>query len=196
MVRESALQQAKHAEIARRYSKRRPRPTMATLRVRDLTVLAKGRFGLVLPDTQPGRSFANVMAHHLAALPGDPRKRISPWLRSWCPWLPLIDAETLLVECLTRPQRWSADKLAWRLRLLAADRTALRITTIGSIDESREQRAKRRKALDKARKATARKAKGTISRAQYLAKSISRAKPWQSLGMSRAAWYRAGKPTA
>lgn len=32
-------------------------------------------------------------------------------------------------------------------------------------------------------------------RDQYLANAISRAKPWEALGMSRATWYRHGKPT-
>lgn len=31
-------------------------------------------------------------------------------------------------------------------------------------------------------------------REQYLSHSISRAKPWDALGMSRATWYRKGKP--
>ena len=33
-----------------------------------------------------------------------------------------------------------------------------------------------------------------IPRAQYLAESLSRAKPWEALGMSRATWYNKGKP--
>lgn len=33
-------------------------------------------------------------------------------------------------------------------------------------------------------------------RADYIANSISRAKPWEALGMSRTSWYRKGKPTA
>ncbi len=32
------------------------------------------------------------------------------------------------------------------------------------------------------------------SRAEYLAQSLMRAKPWEALGMSRATWYRKGKP--
>ena len=31
--------------------------------------------------------------------------------------------------------------------------------------------------------------------ATYEANSASRQKPWEALGMSRASWYRAGKPT-
>jgi predicted transcriptional regulator len=35
-----------------------------------------------------------------------------------------------------------------------------------------------------------------VPRAEYEAKSITRAKPWETLGMSRATWYRKGKPTS
>ncbi|TSE22235.1 hypothetical protein Tsedi_02396 [Tepidimonas sediminis] len=31
-------------------------------------------------------------------------------------------------------------------------------------------------------------------REQYLAESLMRNKPWEKLGMSRATWYRRGKP--
>jgi predicted DNA-binding transcriptional regulator YafY len=31
-------------------------------------------------------------------------------------------------------------------------------------------------------------------RGQYLARSESQSKPWKSMGMSRATWYRKGKP--
>lgn len=31
-------------------------------------------------------------------------------------------------------------------------------------------------------------------REQYLAESLMRKKPWEQLGMSRATWYRRGKP--
>lgn len=33
-------------------------------------------------------------------------------------------------------------------------------------------------------------------REEYLANALSRTKPWEALGMSRATWYRKGKPTA
>jgi hypothetical protein len=34
----------------------------------------------------------------------------------------------------------------------------------------------------------------SIPREEYLANSISHAKPWEAMGMSRATWYRKGKP--
>lgn len=33
-----------------------------------------------------------------------------------------------------------------------------------------------------------------LPRAEYLANSLSRSKPWEALGISRATWYRRGKP--
>lgn len=35
-----------------------------------------------------------------------------------------------------------------------------------------------------------------LPRDQYLAESITRAAPWEALGISRATWYRKGKPNA
>jgi predicted transcriptional regulator len=34
-----------------------------------------------------------------------------------------------------------------------------------------------------------------VPRAEYEANSLSRSKPWEALGMSRASWYLKGKPT-
>jgi adenine/guanine phosphoribosyltransferase-like PRPP-binding protein len=35
-----------------------------------------------------------------------------------------------------------------------------------------------------------------VPRAEYEAKSLASSKPWKALGMSRATWYRKGKPNA
>ena len=55
---------------------------------------------------------------------------------------------------------------------------------------SRDMAAERHRKRDEAR----RRAAGAVDRATYEANSASRQKPWESLGMSRASWYRAGKP--
>lgn len=34
-----------------------------------------------------------------------------------------------------------------------------------------------------------------IPRAEYLANSLKKSKPWEALEMSRATWYRHGKPS-
>lgn len=39
-----------------------------------------------------------------------------------------------------------------------------------------------------------RRAAGAVDRETYESQSLTRQKPWEALGMSRASWYRAGKP--
>ncbi len=52
------------------------------------------------------------------------------------------------------------------------------------------------KERDRERHTARRRAAGAVDRETYEANSASRQKPWETLGMSRASWYRAGKPTA
>jgi hypothetical protein len=61
------------------------------------------------------------------------------------------------------------------------------LRTIVSKGESDRRHREREKAR--------RRAEGAQSREEYLAQSISSQKPWETLGMSRAKWYRLGKPT-
>lgn len=56
---------------------------------------------------------------------------------------------------------------------------------------SKSESDRRHREREKAR----RRANGAQSREEYLAGSISRQKPWEALGMSRAKWYRLGKPS-
>ena len=59
---------------------------------------------------------------------------------------------------------------------------------------SRDMATERRRDRDRKRDEARRRAAGAVDRATYEANSASRQKPWESLGMSRASWYRAGKP--
>lgn len=52
------------------------------------------------------------------------------------------------------------------------------------------------KERDKTRKSKQRRTKGMMERVIYEATSLSTQKPWEALGISRASWYRAGKPMA
>lgn len=187
---------AKLAEIKRHYKRRprRQRPSMAALRVNDLTKLIRGRHGHTLPNDAAGRDAAFLMVHHLQALSGDPRRRITTWLNLLCPWMALAEAAMLLEEAVLRPMRWKADKLGWRLKLLEADRRAMGITTIGAIDLPRPERLKRRKARARLAQQARRRARGAKPRAQYLAAVKAAPKPWQALGISRQHWFRLGRP--
>jgi len=61
------------------------------------------------------------------------------------------------------------------------------LKTIVSQAEAAERHRKREEAR--------RRAAGAVGRGTYEQSSLSRQKPWEALGMSRASWYRAGKPT-
>jgi hypothetical protein len=70
-------------------------------------------------------------------------------------------------------------------------RTRLKIRTIGAIDFGAAERAKRAKAKDLQRKAAERRVNGATPRRATAAHT----QPWQLLKMSRATWYRKGRPT-
>lgn len=60
---------------------------------------------------------------------------------------------------------------------------------------SKDMATLRRRERDRRRDEARRRAAGAVDRETYEANSLSRQKPWEALGMSRASWYRAGKPT-
>jgi hypothetical protein len=84
---------------------------------------------------------------------------------------------------------YKADDLGAYLRLTDAKRTAWRIRTIGGYDFSKRQRTHRRRQQDRERKARQRRAAGI----RPIGQSFSNLKPWESLNMSRARWYRLQK---
>ncbi len=79
---------------------------------------------------------------------------------------------------------WAAKLLA----LTAEVRRACWITTIGAIDETRAER-QRRKAAEKLVRERAR-AKRAAAGCVIRAASLSRLRPWDATGVSRATWYR------
>jgi hypothetical protein len=106
------------------------------------------------------------------------------------------EAERLVQEAAATRQRRKADPLARWLQLPDKLRTVLGIRTIGSIDVSSKQRARRRKERDRINKANKRRAKGAKSRAEYLADSLMRTQPWKKEKISQRTWYRRRKHQA
>jgi hypothetical protein len=189
----------RRADIERRYKARSDKAkaatvvTITTLRIAELRRLFQSRYGHVLPDDDAGRDEAIVMAHHLAR-GQDAEHRIGLWLGLWAPWMAASEVNKLVAKVVAKPIRWRADKLGIRLNLAEAERNRLAITTIGSVEVTKAERILRRRLQARTRKQRRRRAAGAEPRADYEANSISRTKPWVRLGMSRAGWYRAGKP--
>src|SRR5262249_44520376 len=139
-------QQAQRREIDRRHRRKQKQAfSMPAVRCAELARLFRHRYGNVLPNDDAGRPDARIMAHHLAKMAGDPQRRINNWLDVHAPWLKGPERDKLLNEVENKPRRWRAEKLAQLLNLKEVDRQRLAITTIGSVDVTRAERAKRRK---------------------------------------------------
>src|SRR5262249_48021713 len=90
---------------------------------------------------------------------------------------------------ITRRHR-TADNLARLLGVTYAQRQALRLRTIGSINVKRADRKVIRRIRDKVKKEQKRRAAGVCPRDEYEGNSLSRTQPWRALGMSRRTWER------
>ena len=135
---------------------------MAAIRLAELTRWLDDTFGegVELDAGEPSYLIVRIFAHHLGALP-DTARRITVWCATYAPWISPRDLERLISEVLDCPIKWTADKLAWKIKLKDDQRTKLRIKTIGAMDCNKEQREIRRKAKRKERDAARWKAKRT-----------------------------------
>jgi hypothetical protein len=194
---DARLIKAKHHEIAIRYRQGAKKPvSMAALRCAELNRLWTDRYGAVLPDDDAGKDDARIMAHHLALISGDQRARVKSWAKLWTPWMSAQETDDLINAVIAKPLRWRADKLATRLNLREADRARLGIKTIGAVDMTKAEREAAWKARKRQAKRERRRKQGAKPRAEYLAASAERAKPWEEEGISRRTWYRRQQATA
>jgi hypothetical protein len=191
-------QRAKKREIAKSYE----HPfDMAVQRVAELQKLFAHLYGdgsseaYVLPDDDAGRDNAFIMICHLALCPVAPRWRRLNWLKAHAPWMPAREQMKLLNR---RVLTFKADTLALRLGVTFAMRQRLGFRTIGAYDVTRTMRdiwvAREQREKDRTSSEARRRKAGAKSRAQYLAESDSRRKPWLAFGWSRRTWHRHGKP--
>jgi hypothetical protein len=180
-------------ERQRRLYGSRQRPSLAALRVSELSRLFRYRYGLTLPLDDAGFEDAQIMAHHLAGLIGDPRKRIAGWLKLMMPSLSLRRAETIIETVIHRPRRWRAETLGKLMGLTEAERSSLRITTIGAIDVTKAQRLAKRKERARARAKELRAERRTMTREEYLNTALTKTMPWEAEGISRRTWERRRK---
>lgn len=135
---------------------------MAAIRIAELTRWMHDQqgAGVELDPCPRSELIIRIFAHHFIGLADGPR-RVSAWFDRYCPWLSLRDREYLISEATHAPLKWSADKLAWKLGLKDEQRSKLKITTIGAVDCSKEQR----KSRDKAKRAERERARRAATRA-------------------------------
>jgi len=121
-------------------------------------------------------------------------------LEQWCIRMGISRAFTAdeIAEAIEQAERRkslaTADRLAEILGLEYADRKRLAICTIGAIDMDKRRRTierkERKREKDRIRDAIKRRNRGATSREEYLAESLTRARPWEREGISRRTWER------
>lgn len=95
-------------------------------------------------------------------------------------------------EC-EKPLRMKADTVARALGLTLAERTRLKLRTIGASDRVKAEREKDARAKDAAYQLEKRRAAGAVPRARYEGASAAQTQPWVTLGLSRSTYYKRRK---
>jgi hypothetical protein len=163
----------------------------ARRRLNEIARVVMRRHGR-LPDTDDQMIYLEAAAWHLNPRDGDQRFALENWCRRVGASLPTDQINRIVED--HKPRKLRADRIAKILKVTDAERTALRLTTIGACDVSKAERLRRRKERHRVAQKARRRARGIIPRDQYLAWSASRTKPWEALGISRRTWERRGKP--
>jgi hypothetical protein len=167
---------------------------LAILRLAEINRLCRDRYGggdlYELPDDDSGRHDLNIMLHHHGMLHANP-VRMRNVIAARAPWMESDEAAGIIQPAASSPRKWTAAALGEELGLTEADRHRLGIRTIGAIDITPEQRRQAKRLRDRQRQRRHRRAKGMKARTE----SITAAKPWAALGISRGTWYRRQRET-
>ncbi len=190
---------------ARRASAQRPRPpyNLTAHRLREIERIIRHRHG-VIPDTDDAGIYLNQIARCLARLLTAKKhgrvtfeellERLAVWCGGFAPEVSVKIQRDVVKAVIKHPGMDKADECARRLRLSYAERTQLRITTVGACDVDKRKRRRlykmRKRIRDREYARRRRAERGAKSREEYLANSLTRTQPWKSEGISRATWER------
>ncbi len=185
------------------YHKRGGKDRLATVRLREVERIIALRYGPQGCDTDDGGAYAIVAAHALIprlmmAHAGRPaavemvQDRFVGWCGKFLPSLDLGEIRRIADRAVREPRRFRADTAARLLCLTLAERTAAKVSTIGAVDCSAEERKALSRAAarerDRVRKAELRRAAGARTQEEVQANSV--ASRCRELGISRATYYR------
>jgi hypothetical protein len=179
---------------------------LTTLRLREIERIIALRHSSCVPQTDDDDIYlvpvVQLLRRNLEKTMGMPTSldvldRVKVWAERWAPTTPDERLEEIVSIAMSRPKLEKADVLGARLRLTDAERTYLRVRTIGACDvdkATRQRRSKHRKRERDKIKATAKRRKqGAKPRADYRARSLSHTVPWEAHGISRRTWERRRK---
>jgi hypothetical protein len=188
----SAKQAALLREVRAKYRRSRPFDKNAAT-IADTRRVLIGRYGDCIPESEQAAADLTFVARVYDGA------RFGKFIRFRAPWfVPHID--TAIAEAATQP-RATPVEISRHFDLGFKERAERGIRNLPPADVAGDD-LKRRKAerkLEMARernrraRAKAREMSGGQTRKQYLANSLTGAKPWEAMGISRASWYRMPK---
>lgn len=169
-------------------------------RTAEIEKLIRHRHGPIIPETDDAFIYLEVICNlTYVEFDQDHVKVALEWAARWLPWATKKAVEDVIYDrTQVRFRSLSADALGHALHVSYEERCLLDLRTIGSFDVTKRQRTKIRKAKrrdrDRHRKMVKRRSAGAVTRAEYLAKSLSQSKPWEAFGVCRRTWEKRGRP--
>lgn len=183
----------------KRHDRKGWRYSVEVHRLREIEALIHHRHGRCVPDPEGTDDRDTALDYVRAAAFSLSGQDVADWCRVFAPWATDADLLPITTAARNRRRMMRADGVAGLLHVTMAERLALKLKTIGAADMKKSARTKfmkeRKRQMDRERDRQKRRAAGARDRKSYVAQSISTVKPWEALKMSRAKWYRLGKPT-
>jgi hypothetical protein len=171
--------------------------TIRRLRQGDLTRLCLDRYGYELPDDDAGRESLHDLVCLASLAPARVDLKMRDQVEMQAPWMDTGETCDLLSVVSRTPfdERWRISKeLGERHNVTNAERERMSLWQIKPNDITKDSLAEHKKANERERKRRQREAKGSKTRAEYLA-SVASPKPWLEMGISRATYYRRKRDT-
>lgn len=166
--------------------------TIRRRRLGDLRSLLRARCGHTLPDDDAGREYLWELLLPVS-LGAEPARKMAHVVEVWARWMGADEARQLIDQINRTPaylRKPTARELGERLRVTNQERERLKLWTIIPFDMTDAQLKEQRRAKDRARRQRRRRAAGSKPRKAYLAKSLSKKKPWEAQGICRRTWER------
>lgn len=186
--RDEALEHERQAE-RRRQRYKGPRKPWDLNRQRRVEIEKVIRYRHNGPcDTDDAEAYLLAVLPHLLRIHAaeDARAAVVKWARTWTPTLEARCVAGLADEALAaEPRPLKADPIGMALKVSNAERTVLRLKTIGACDRTKRQRTADRKRRNAERQREKRACSGATPRAQ----SKATTQPWRALGIGRSAYY-------
>lgn len=181
------------AEKPKRYRKDW-RPSLELMRLREIEKLIRARHGSIVPDPEDTDDRETCLSYVRAAALSLAAQDIAVWCRRWAPWVRNDELTGIVAQARKRRRMMTADGVAGLLLVTWAERSQIGLNTFGACDVSKVDRKRlakeRKRHRDRTRQEAKRRAAGRKDRKSHEATSLSRLRPWEAEGVSRATWYR------